>query len=99
MRMFDEPEMKLRIQLVIPNKPASDMQLTVRNNMRVPEASIIYRAFTDKLSDVIGKENLNAWTFSKGGNLMDCEVLIQARRMEQIVMATIQPCDLYRSED
>jgi hypothetical protein len=98
MRMFDEPEMKLRIQLAIPNKPASDMQLTVRNNMRVPETSIIYRAFEDKLSDLMGKENLNSWTFSKGGNLMDCEVFIQARRMEQLVMATIQPCDLDRNE-
>ena len=91
MRMFDEPEMKLRIQLVIPNKPASDMQLTVRNNMRVPETSIVYRAFEDKLSDVIGEENLKTWTFSKGGHLLDCDVLIQARRIDDLVMATIQP--------
>ena len=93
MRMFDDdkPEKKLRVQLAVPNGPASEMDLTARNNMRVPESSVIYRAFVEELTDASGEENLNSWTFSKGGSLIDCEVFIQARRIDQAVMATIQP--------
>lgn len=92
LRMFDDkPEKKLRVQLAVPNDPASEMDLTARNNMRVPEASIIHRAFQDELTDATGEENLNTWTFSKGGSLIDCDVFIQARRVDQAVMATIQP--------
>tara|TARA_R110002072_G_scaffold302996_1_gene490924 strand:+ start:38408 stop:39406 length:999 start_codon:yes stop_codon:yes gene_type:complete len=93
MRMFDDdkPEKKLRVQLAVPNGPASEMDLTARNNMRVPESSVIYRAFVEELPDASGEENLNSWTFSKGGSLIDCEVFIQARRIDQAVMATIQP--------
>jgi len=91
MRMFDKPEKKLRVQLAVPNIPASEMALTARNNMRVPEASIIYRAFQEELTDATGEENLNTWTFSKGGSLIDCDAFIQARRVDQAVMATIQP--------
>ena len=92
LRMFDDkPEKKLRVQLAVPNGPASEMDLTARNNMRVPETSIIHRAFLDELTDATGEENLNTWTFSKGGSLIDCDVFIQARRIDQAVMATIQP--------
>lgn len=93
MRMFDDdkPEKKLRVQLAVPNGPASEMGLTARNNMRVPESSIICTAFQEELTDASGEENLNTWTFSKGGSLMDCDVFIQARRAEEGVMAIIQP--------
>ncbi|MCB9924876.1 MAG: hypothetical protein H6822_22030 [Planctomycetaceae bacterium] len=93
MRMFDndKPEKKLRVRLAVPNGPASEMELTARNNMRVPESSVVYRAFAEELTDASGEENLNSWTFSKGGSLIDCEVFIQARRIDQAVMATMQP--------
>lgn len=93
MRMFDEeiPEQKLRVQLAIPNDAATDMNLTARWNMRVPETSPIFAAFTTDQEEVTGVENLNTWTFSKGGHLMSCEVFVQARRVDQFVMATIQP--------
>ncbi len=93
MRMFDDdqPEKKLRVQLAVANAPASAMDLTARNNMRVPESSVIYKAFQEELTDTMGEENLNSWTFSKGGSLIDCHVFIQARRIDQMVMATIQP--------
>ncbi|EMI55227.1 hypothetical protein [Rhodopirellula sallentina] len=93
MRMFDDdkPEKKLRIQRAVPNDAASEINLTVRWNMRVPESSIIYTAFHEEITDATGEENLNTWTFSKGGSLIDCDVVIQTRRVDQLVMATIQP--------
>jgi len=91
--MFDDtkPEKKLRVQLAVPNGPASKMGLTARKNMRVPQSSIIYKAFQEELTDALGQENMNLWTFSTGGSLNDCDVSIQARRVDQAVMATIQP--------
>lgn len=93
LRMFDEelPEMKLRVQLTVPNDAARAMNLTARRNMRVPESSIVYSAFRDELQDASGEENLSTWTFSNGGSLMDCDVFVQACRADQIVIATIQP--------
>ncbi|MBR9804469.1 hypothetical protein GYB59_23475 [bacterium] len=92
-RMFDDekPEKKLRVQLTITNDAASEMKLVARWNMRVPETSPIYAAFGTEQAVVSGNENLNTWTFSKGGYLMDCDVFVQARRVDQFVMATIQP--------
>jgi|LakMenEpi03Aug12_release.lakeMendotaPanAssembly.Ray.scaffolds.fasta_scaffold262123_2 hypothetical protein len=92
-RMFDEdkPEKKLRVQLTVQNDAASQMKLTARWNMRVPESSAIFTAFHGESPDATGEENLKAWTFSKGGFLMDCDVFVQARRVDQFVMATIQP--------
>lgn len=92
-RMFDEdkPEKKLRVQLTVQNDAASQMKLTARWNMRVPESSAIFAAFHGELPDATDEENLKAWTFSKGGYLMDCDVFVQARRVDQFVMATIQP--------
>lgn len=93
LRMFDDdkPEMQLRVQLSVPNAAASLMKLTARWNMRVPESSVIYSAFSGELPESTGEENLKTWTFSKGGYLMDRNVFVQARRIDQIVMATIQP--------
>lgn len=93
MRMFDDvPDQKLRVRLTVPNQAASDMGLRTRWNMRVPESSILFSTFHDDAdSDTSGKENLNTWTFSSGDSLMDCNVFIQARRIGDSVMATIQP--------
>jgi len=93
MRMFDEtPVQKLRVRSTVSNKAASDMGLTTRWNMRVPETSIIFTAFhNENDADFSGQENLNSWTFSGGNSLMDCEVFIEARRIGKTVMATIQP--------
>ena len=93
-RMFDfeQPQKKLRVQMALPNDAASEMNLTARWNMRVPECSVVFAAFQNEpAADVSGEENLNAWTFSSGGSLMDCRVYVQARRIEQSVMAIIQP--------
>lgn len=93
MRMFDDaPEEKLRVRLTVPNQAALDMGLRTRWNMRVPESSILFSTFhEDSDADRSGEENLNAWTFSSGDRLMDCNVFIQARRIGDSVMATIQP--------
>lgn len=93
LRMFsdDTPEMKLRVQTTVANDAARTMKLTARWNMRVPESSTVYAAFSQDLADAAGEENLNTWTFSHGGSLMDCDVFVQARKLEQMVIATIQP--------
>jgi len=92
-RLFDEgkPEMKLRVRLTVPNSAASESKLVARKNMRVPESSVIYSAFQEEQTDASGEENLNTWTFSSGGSLTNCDVFVQARRVEQSVMAIIQP--------
>lgn len=92
-RMFDDdkPEKKLRVQLTVQNDAASRMKLAARWNMRVPESSIVYAAFHQQLGDSSSYENLNSWTFSKGGALMDCDVFVEARRVDQFVMSMIQP--------
>jgi hypothetical protein len=93
-RMFDyePPQKKLRVQLTLPNDAAAEMSLTARWNMRVPESSIVFAAFQNEQgADASGEENLKTWTFSSGGGLMECDVFIQARRIEQSVMAIIQP--------
>ena len=88
---FGEPEKKLRVRLAVPNQAASDMGLIARWNMRVPETSVIYSVFHEDLTDSSGEEDLNKWTFSSGGYLMDCEVFVQARKLDGLVIATIQP--------
>jgi hypothetical protein len=93
MRMFDDvPEQKLRVRLSVPNQAASSMGLKTRWNMRVPETSILFSTFHGKdESETSGQENLCTWTFSSGDSLMNCDVFIQARRLGDFVMATIQP--------
>ena len=87
----DKPEKKLRVRLAVSNRPAKEKKLTARYNMQVPTTSVVHRAFTEQLSNASGEENLNTWVFSKGGSLDDCDVVIHARQIDQIVMATIQP--------
>ena len=59
------------------------MKLTARWNMRVPESSFIYSAFHGELMEASGEENLKTWTFSTGGYLMNCDVFVEARRLDQ----------------
>ncbi|MCO8125125.1 hypothetical protein NHH03_25540 [Stieleria sp. TO1_6] len=93
MRMFDDvPEEKLRVRITVPNEAALDIGLRTRWNMRVPESSILFSTVHDNAdSDTSGDENLSTWTFSSGDSLMDYDVFIQARRIGDSVMATIQP--------
>ncbi len=90
---FDDmkPEAKLRVSLVVPNDAATKNGFTVQNNMRIPESSVIHRAFGDDTTDLSGNENLGDWTFSDGGGLDYCDVYIEARSNGKTVMATIQP--------
>jgi hypothetical protein len=90
---FDDmkPEAKLRVSLVVPNEAATKNGFTVQNNMRIPESSVIHRAFGVDTNDLPGNENLGTWTFSDGGGLDDCDVFIEARSTEKTAMATIQP--------
>lgn len=85
------PTPKLRVSTTVPNKAAQNTNLTVRWNMQIPETSVIFlvQSLPDD-SELAMKENLEDWTFSKGGGLAPCEVFVQARKFGDGVLATIQ---------
>jgi hypothetical protein len=88
----DPPVAKLRVGLAVPNQAAIDQGFRVMPNMRVPEASIIYKLHSDPTVDqASGRENLESWEFSDGTSLPDCEVWVDARKAGERVIALVQP--------
>ena len=93
-RMFqdDPPVAKLRVSLAVPNQAAIDEDFRVVPNMRVPEASVIYKLHFDATAEqVSGEENLESWEFSNGNTLPSCEVWVDARKAGERVIAIVQP--------
>lgn len=85
------PKPKFRVSTTISNKAAQNTKLAVRWNMQIPEASVIFQAQSlPDDSELAMKENLEDWTFSKGGGLTPCEVFVQARKFGDAVLAIIQ---------
>ena len=93
MTLFEEdpPEAKLRVSMTVPNAAATNRNLQIIQKMRVPESSVIHRLFTNGEEESSGQENLNAWEFSGGGSLAECDVWIEARRLPDQVIAIVQP--------
>jgi len=88
----DPPVAKLRIGLALPNQAASDQGFRIVPNMRVPESSAIYKLHSDVSAEqASGCENLEAWEFSDGGSLPDCEVWVDARKAGERIIAIVQP--------
>lgn len=88
----DPPVAKLRVNLAVPNSVAVKRDFRIVPNMRVPEGSVIYKLHFDPSAEqASGCENLQAWEFSDGGSLPDCEVWIDARKAGDRTIAVIQP--------
>ena len=93
MTLFEEdpPEAKLRVSMTVPNAAATNRKFQIIQKMRVPESSVIHCLFTNDEEESSGQENLNAWEFSGGGSLAECDVWIEARRLPDQVIAIVQP--------
>jgi hypothetical protein len=84
-----EPQAVLRAVQVSPNDSARDINLVIFPNMRVPERSVIYKVFSEGLSDAQAKENLSWWESSHGSQLHDWNIFVQARNAWDGVQALI----------
>jgi|GEM_PF-460842 len=83
----------LRVQRVHSNEAARTKKLVIPQNMRVPEASVIFRCFygdRQAREDVI--EDLSLWNSSKGGHLPPRVVRVSSRSSGDRVIAIIQDC-------
>jgi hypothetical protein len=88
----DPPVAKLRVGLAVPNPVAIERDFRIVPNMRVPEASVIYKLHSDASAEqASGGENLGSWEFSDGNSLPDCEVWVDARKAGDRVIAIVQP--------
>ncbi len=92
--LFDDlrPVPELRAVMVVQNDAAKQRGLFIAPNMRVPETSLIHRAFCDEsLNERESTENLRDWEHSRGKRLADQEVWIEAKRTRGRVIALVQP--------
>jgi hypothetical protein len=92
--LFEEirPQAHLRAIQVVPNAEAQRTKLFIAPNMRVPESSLIHRLFQDTGEQrAEGVENLSTWEHSGGKWLADVDVWIEARRVGQRIIVSIQP--------
>lgn len=91
------PEAKLRAVRVVQNSSADSAGLTIRPNMRVPAASVLYQAFeSPSEADFSADEDQSWWETSATGALPELAVHVHAARRGQYVYAFIaaaeNPC-------
>ena len=87
-------EPKLRVLSSVSNEAARIGFPHVPKQMRVPESSIIARTFTTyDVLDILGSglvhENLVCWTTSNGDGLPNVDVVVEARKVGDRVLALI----------
>lgn len=89
----ERPTSKLRVLTVASSAVARGTKLQIHRNMQVPEKSLLFRMFFNPDEDeATGTENLGIWRHtSDGRSLARIEVSIQARRIENTVIAIISP--------
>lgn len=89
---FHAPPVRvLRAAEVTVNDAAQRMGLVIPKNMRVPEGSVIKRAFLEGRADVEAQEDLSSWATSKGQRLPARAVRVVATNMKDHVRALITP--------
>jgi len=87
----EEPKPALRAAHVSPNDASRSISLTIFPNMRVPERSAIYRAFSEELKNLQTVEDLSWWKSSDGTQLPTMKIRVQARHVWEGVEALIMP--------
>jgi len=92
----EPPAGQLRAVKVVGNDPAHQEKFVLPNNMRVPEASVIFRLFGDESTrDGEAREDLSMWE-SQGRRQEGRAVAVEARRLADRVIAVVQPVEPVR---
>jgi hypothetical protein len=85
------PQAALRAVHVSPNEVARELGLSIYENMRVPERSVIHRVFTERSSYDEAVEDLSWWETSRGQSLKPASVRVKAKWWLDGVDALIIP--------
>jgi hypothetical protein len=98
--LFDEPPPpgQLRAVKVLANDAAHQEKFVVPTNMRVPEASVIYRLFLGETADDESAQEDLSWWESQGKKLAGLAVTVEARKVPDRVIAIVQPIEPVRQE-
>jgi len=95
MGMFgsSQPEMKLRALVAVGNDAARKARIRISPNMQVPDTSILASLFhdTEDRREAAGRESLLSWRHSDGTPTGGIDVLIEARRLRDKVIAIATP--------
>ena len=96
MAMFpsSDPRPKLRAVVATANHAARALGLRIDKNMEIPDDSIVallYNSGVPPVLDVIGTESLSLWKHSDGTSVGDSDVVIEARRFGDCVVALVDP--------
>jgi hypothetical protein len=76
-------EKTLAVFQMVAKEAAQEENFALPTNMRVPEASIIYRLLVDEMaSDRAGRKDLGNWSDSKGKRLEGRAVVVEGRKVE-----------------
>jgi hypothetical protein len=84
------PAPQLRAVHVSVNRAAREEDILMHANWRVPERSVIYRAF-EQSADLEALENLDWWMTSDGSQLRPCNILVRAKYSPGSVTALLIP--------
>ena len=98
LNMFPDarPKEKLRVISPVSNDKARQIGLRVNPNMRIPESSIVTKVYQNGFggNSVTGWENLACWTHSDGSHLIDLDVFVEAKLInEDLIQAIISVID------
>lgn len=94
----EPPEGQLRAVRVVANDAAHKEKFVLPNNMRVPEASVMFRLFGDgSAKDGGGREDMSMWE-SQGKRQDGRAVAVEARRLADRVLAILQPVEPVREK-
>jgi hypothetical protein len=85
------PKEALRAVQITPNEAARDENFAIFPNMRIPERSIIYRAFAGEAIDDGAVEDLSWWESSDGSRLPSTKVFVQVQNTREGVFALVAP--------
>jgi hypothetical protein len=85
------PRQALRAVHAAPNDAARQLAVVLIPNFRVPNESVIYRAFYHDLPYAEAEENLALWSSSDGKRLPNRQVRVKAKRLSGSIHALILP--------
>lgn len=88
---IEPPTPVLRVaKVIISNQEQNIVNFTIYRYMRIPQKSVIYSVFNDKIAYGEAIENLSWWE-SDGKSLPECHVKVQTKLLRDSVVAIITP--------
>lgn len=94
----DEPAGQLRVVTVVRNGAAKQHGFDIPTKMRVPASCVIASCFEGAAREhLTGREDLFSWEESGGSRLPTCEVSIEAKKIQDRVIALVQPMNSPRN--